>query len=107
MCDLVQKSSKSVMQRIEKKLRNNLLSLPIVQLSNQELRVSSPRTFLSPVVLGSCEFEHFPFSMRLYMHLMVLFLLFSASHVVMLLVKKYPQFNIVNFDRLDCKYHID
>eukprot|EP01038_Epipyxis_sp_PR26KG_P012124 gene12124-16231_t len=26
---------------------------------------------------------------------------FIASHVVLLLVKKYPQFNIVNFDRLD------
>lgn len=30
--------------------------------------------------------------------------IFSASHVVLLLVKKYPQFNIINFDRLDCKY---
>ena len=27
-----------------------------------------------------------------------------ASHVVLLLTKKYPQFNIVNFDRLDCKW---
>ncbi|CAN0048432.1 unnamed protein product [Choristocarpus tenellus] len=26
---------------------------------------------------------------------------FIASHVVILLVKKYPQYNIVNFDRLD------
>jgi UDP-glucose 4,6-dehydratase len=26
---------------------------------------------------------------------------FIASHVVLLLVKKYPQFNIINFDRLD------
>jgi UDP-glucose 4,6-dehydratase len=26
---------------------------------------------------------------------------FIGSHVVMLLVKKYPQFNIINFDRLD------
>lgn len=29
---------------------------------------------------------------------------FIASHVVLLLTKKYPQFNIVNFDRLDCKW---
>lgn len=28
---------------------------------------------------------------------------FIASHVVILLVKKYPQCKIVNFDRLDCK----
>jgi hypothetical protein len=28
----------------------------------------------------------------------------SASHVVILLVKKYPQFKIVNLDRLDCTY---
>ena len=28
---------------------------------------------------------------------------FIASHVVLLLTKKYPQFKIVNFDRLDCK----
>ena len=26
-----------------------------------------------------------------------------ASHVVILLTKKYPQCKIVNFDRLDCK----
>jgi hypothetical protein len=31
------------------------------------------------------------------------FVLCSASHVVILMVKKYPQFNIVNLDRLDCK----
>lgn len=30
----------------------------------------------------------------------------SGSHVVLLLVKKYPQFKIVNFDRLDCKLHL-
>jgi hypothetical protein len=30
---------------------------------------------------------------------------FIASHVCILLAKKYPQFNIVNYDRLDCKYH--
>lgn len=28
---------------------------------------------------------------------------YSASHVVLLLVKNYPQYNIVNLDRLDCK----
>lgn len=28
----------------------------------------------------------------------------SASHVVLLLVKKYPQCKIVNMDRLDCKF---
>ena len=28
---------------------------------------------------------------------------FIASHVVLLLVKKYPDFNVVNFDKLDCK----
>ncbi len=28
---------------------------------------------------------------------------FIASHVVILLATKYPQFKIVNFDRLDCK----
>lgn len=28
---------------------------------------------------------------------------YSASHVVLLLVKKYPQYKIVNLDRLDCK----
>jgi nucleoside-diphosphate-sugar epimerase len=28
---------------------------------------------------------------------------FIASHVVILLAKKYPQCKIVNFDRLDCK----
>lgn len=28
---------------------------------------------------------------------------FIASHVCILLAKKYPQFKIVNFDRLDCK----
>jgi hypothetical protein len=27
----------------------------------------------------------------------------SASHVVLLLVKKYPQYKIVNLDRLDCE----
>jgi hypothetical protein len=27
----------------------------------------------------------------------------SASHVVLLLVKKYPKYKIVNLDRLDCK----
>lgn len=27
----------------------------------------------------------------------------SASHVVILLAKKYPNIKIVNFDRLDCK----
>lgn len=27
----------------------------------------------------------------------------SASHVVLLLVKKYPHYNIVNLDRLDCE----
>lgn len=30
-------------------------------------------------------------------------MILSASHVVILLVKKYPQFKIVNFDRLDCE----
>jgi len=28
---------------------------------------------------------------------------FIASHVCILLAKKYPQFNIINYDRLDCK----
>lgn len=28
---------------------------------------------------------------------------YSASHVVLLLVKKYPLYNIINLDRLDCK----
>ena len=28
----------------------------------------------------------------------------SASHVVLLLVKKYPQYNIINFDKLDCMW---
>ena len=28
---------------------------------------------------------------------------FIASHVVILLAQKYPQFKVVNFDRLDCK----
>ena len=31
---------------------------------------------------------------------------FIASHVVILLATKYPQFKIVNFDRLDCKLEI-
>ena len=29
---------------------------------------------------------------------------FIASHVCILLAKKYPQFKIVNFDRLDCTW---
>ncbi len=28
---------------------------------------------------------------------------FIGSHVCILLAKKYPQFNIINYDRLDCK----
>jgi nucleoside-diphosphate-sugar epimerase len=31
---------------------------------------------------------------------------FIASHVCILLAKKYPQFNIINYDRLDCKSHV-
>ena len=34
----------------------------------------------------------------------ILMYTYSASHVVILLAKKYPQCKIVNFDRLDCKY---
>ena len=29
---------------------------------------------------------------------------FIASHVCILLARKYPQFKIVNFDRLDCTW---
>eukprot|EP00981_Chlorochromonas_danica_P006440 scaffold1389_cov251-Ochromonas_danica.AAC.38 len=32
---------------------------------------------------------------------------FIASHVVLLLAKKYPNIKIVNFDRLDCEYPSD
>jgi UDP-glucose 4,6-dehydratase len=32
---------------------------------------------------------------------------FMASHVCILLAKKYPQFKIVNFDRLDCTFFSD
>lgn len=31
---------------------------------------------------------------------------FIASHVCILLAKKYPQFKIINFDRLDCTWSI-
>jgi dTDP-D-glucose 4,6-dehydratase len=31
---------------------------------------------------------------------------FIASHVVILLAKKYPQYNIINYDRLDCKCNL-
>ena len=31
---------------------------------------------------------------------------FIASHVVLLLVKKYPQYKVVNLDRLDCEFDL-
>jgi UDP-glucose 4,6-dehydratase len=57
--------------------------------------LTNPRISSSQAVLDSCQLLFFLFFYSLIS-------LSSASHVVILLAKKYPQFKIVNFDRLDC-----
>lgn len=92
---------------------HSALLFPAQLLSSLDLKTTCPRASSSPVARDLCKLFSFAppaaslhspdQSLSILLARLFFLALSSASHVCILLAKKYPNVKIVNFDRLDCK----